>query len=342
MQQLANLNKRIRSVREIRQMTRAMHLISAVKMRKAKAQLAHAFPFFALCAETLDRLRSNSDVDSPFLTLRKKPFGSEWKMAFFVFSGDQGMAGSYILNLLNFTEKSIGEQVLKRTREGYRAQARIYLLGSVGRERLQNHGYEVDSDFHHVVTDPTYVQAMDLSDVLHDMYLNEEADEIFLLYTRMRSALNMVPISSRVLPVGDRLKEIFEEDVQVYHFSPLPTDRAVSKMEFTPGPTEVLKYLIDTYLHGMVYGALTEAFASEQTARMTAMDAATDNAEDMIERLSILSNQARQARITNELSEIVGGAAALAEYEQTPNHRREDEKGIEFEGKGEEECNKVR
>lgn len=311
MEQLANLNKRIRSVGEIRQMTKAMQLISAVKMRKAKEQLTQAFPFFAFCAETLVRLKDLAITDSPYLTRRKRQPGQPWKMAFFVFSGDQGMAGSYVVNLLNFAEKTITEQLLKRSQEGYRAQAKIYLLGSVGRDRLKHHGFELVEDFHQTISNPTYVDAMDLSDQIFDLYLNEEADEIFLLFTKMKSALSRTPISSRLIPIGEKLHEIFDDHEEIFHFHELPTDHAISKMEFEPNADEVFRYLIDTYLHGMVYGALTEAFASEQTARMTAMDSATQNAEEMIHRLSVLSNQARQAKITNELSEIVGGASAL-------------------------------
>lgn len=317
MEQLANLNKRIRSVKNIRQMTKAMQLISSVKMRQAKKQLSHAFPFFAFCAETLDRLRHNADVnDSPYLFKRKKHPGDPWRMVFFVFSGDQGMAGSYILNLLHFTETTVAQQMVKRTRDGYRCTSELYMLGSVGRDRLKKQGYKVNPDFHHEISDPTYIKAMDLADIIQEMYTRNEADEIFLIYTKMNSALSMVPISSRLLPAGDRFEDIFAKNKEIFQFSPLPEDRAISKMEFRPNPNEVFDYLIDTYLNGMVYGALTEAFASEQTARMTAMDSATQNAEDMIQKLTIKSNQARQAHITTELSEIVGGASALTAAEE--------------------------
>lgn len=316
MEQLSDLNKRIRSVQDIAQMTKAMQLISAVKMKRARDQLASAFPFFALCAETLNRLKSQSAyVDSPFLHKRKKNPGQEWKMAFFVFSGDQGMAGSYIVNLLSFAEKSMQQQVIRRTQDGYKVTPSVYLLGSMGKERFRQEGLPLVEEFHHEISNPNYNKAMDLADIVRQLYLSEEADEVFLIFTRMHSALSMTPLSARVLPAGDQLEDIFLNQKDIYQFSPLPKDRAFSKMEFIPDAEAVFRYLIHTYLNGMMYGALTEAFASEQTARMTAMDSASKNASDMIRSLSIKSNQARQAKITAELSEIVGGAAVLTEEE---------------------------
>jgi len=310
MEQLSEIKKRIKSVNDIKQMTRAMQLISAVKMRRARSQLARTMPFFALCAETMVELRaSGAFVDHPFFSVRQKKKGETWKIGYFILTGDQGLAGAYNLNVIQTTEEHIQFKTVDNIRKSLQTDVRLFVAGSIGKERLIRDGFNVVEAFEYPINEPTYYRARDISDYIYDLYVSHELDLVYFIYTKIESAINMKPMVTRVLPVNaESLQQLIPEE---FHFE-IPGIEDVAEMEFIPDSDEVMNYLINTYLNGMVYGVLAEAFASEQTARMTAMDNATENAEEMLAKLTLKSNQARQAQITNELSEIVGGAEVLA------------------------------
>lgn len=306
MEQLYDIKKRIRSITEIQQMTRAMKLVSASKMRKSKAQLDRVYPFFSLCAESmLEIQRSNKDIDNPYFQLRKKRPGETWKIGYFILTGDQGLAGAYNHNVVRIAEEYIRGKILDNVNKGLKTESTLYVFGNVGREKLAHDGYPVDKEFSFPISEPTYYEARNVSDTIRKKYIDEELDLVYLIYTKMDSVINMKPVIQRVIPVNtNSLQSIL----------PAGTSDAGMALEkgaqlnYHPNADAVFSFLIDTYLNAMMYGALVEAYASEQTARMTAMDNATKNADDMLEDLTLKSNRARQARITNELIEIVNGA----------------------------------
>lgn len=326
MEQLSDLNKRIRSVSDIRQMTKAMQLISAVKMKKARERLEKSYPFFAFCAETFSLLRYHAERDPLcYLHARKKNKGSSWRQAYFVFSGDQGMAGSYIVNLIQEAEKAIKHNLKVQAEKGYEVEANVYVLGAMGREKLKQDGFHVDKNFDFSISPVSYNRSMDIADFIFEIYESEEVDEIFLVYTQMYSAFQMESHAIRVLPAEVHTLENVYSKSDVFNIFKEKSSQDKTKVEFVPDYLEVYQYLIRIYLNGMVYGALTEAFASEQTARRTAMDSATKNADEMIEKLSLKANQARQTKITNELSELVAGVEALLTVEKQKTHLEEEE-----------------
>ena len=306
MEQLYDIKKRIRSITEIQQMTRAMKLVSAAKMRKSKAQLDRVFPFFSLCAESmLEIQRSNSDIDNPYFQLRKKRPGETWKIGYFILTGDQGLAGAYNHNVIRITEEYIRGKILDNVNKGLKTESTLYVFGSVGRDKLARDGYPVDKEFSFPIAEPTYYEARNVSDIIRKKYIDEELDLVYLVYTKMDSAINMKPIIQRVIPVNTNALQ------SILPVGASDAGMALEKgaaLTYHPNADVVFSFLIDTYLNAMLYGALVEAYASEQTARMTAMDNATKNADDMLEDLTLKSNRARQARITNELIEIVNGA----------------------------------
>ena len=321
MEQLSELKKHINSITDIKQMTRAMELISAVKMRRARNQLEKTMPFFAMCAETMVELRdAGIIIDNTFFQLRPKKRGETWRIGYFVLTGDQGLAGAYNLNVISTTEHHIRFKMVDNVRKGLVTTAKLFVAGSIGKERLAREGFDVVKDFQYPISEPTYYRAREISDYIHDLYESETLDLVYFIYTKMESAISMKPIVTRVLPVNpDALEQIIPPE-----YCQQRGLVAGSGIIYSPSADDVVSYLINTYLNGMVYGALTEAYASEQTARMTAMDSATDNAEDMLHKLTLKSNQARQAKITNEISEIVGGAEVLAA--QTARLKTEGEK----------------
>ncbi len=306
MDRLIDIKKRIRSVNEIRQLTRAMELVSAAKMRKSKIQQSLVSPFFSLCAESmLEIQRCSKDIDNPFFQLRKKKPGETWKIGYFVLTGDQGLAGAYNNNIVRITEEHIKSKILDNVQKGLNTEYTLYVFGNVGREKLIRDGYVVDPEFSFPISNPTYYQARDVANIVRRKYLKKEFDLVYLIYTKMESAISMSPMISRVVPVNTKaLTAILPEGLA-------DAGMALEKgatLDYHPNANAVFSFLIDTYLNAMLYGGMVEAHACEQTARMTAMDNATDNADEMIKELTLKSNQARQSKITGELIEIVNGA----------------------------------
>jgi F-type H+-transporting ATPase subunit gamma len=310
MEQISDIKKRIKSVGDIRQTTRATQLISTVKMRRARNQLQKTRPFFVICADTMIELYENGLVDdNRFFQLRQKKKGETWRIGYFILTGDQGLAGAYNANVVMTTEKHIHGKTVDNISKGLNTTARLYVAGKIGKERLVRDGFEVVEDFNYPISEPTYYRARDISDYIYHLYSVGELDLVYFIYTRIESAVSMEPVVARVLPVDPySLKRTIPEDNPYHQYGLI----AGHDIDYYPSVDEVMNYLINTYLNGMVYGALAEAYASEQTARMTAMENATDSADDMMERLRLKSNQARQGKITNEISEIVGGAELLS------------------------------
>ncbi len=310
MEQLTNIKKRMATVRDIGQMTHAMQLISSAKMRKARSQLARTMPFFALVAESMVELReSGAFVENPFFEVRQKKQGETWKIGYFILTGEQGLAGAYNLNVVQTTENHIHAKTIDNIEKGLKTDVSLYVAGSIGKDRLIKDGFHVVEEFKYPISEPTYYRARDISAYIFDLYVTHQLDLVYFIYTRMESAINMKPMVTRVLPVNaSALDALIPEQ---YRFEEEGFTEG-GEIEFLPSSEEVVNYLINTYLNGMVYGVLAEAFASEQTARMTAMENATENAEEMLADLTLKRNLARQARITSEISEIVGGAEVLA------------------------------
>ena len=267
MESLNDIKKRIKSVTDISQMTHAMQLVSASKMRKSKIQHEKVSPFFTLCAESLMELhRSAKDIDNPFL------------------------------------------QILENAKNSIRTEYKLYVFGHVGTEKLKKDGYSVDPDFSFPITNPTYYEARNVANIIRAKYLSGEFDQVYIVYTKMESAISMKPVITRLVPIDTKsLKDTFASGAEDAGIAV----EVGSTVDYFPNANEVLSFLIDTGLNAVMYGAMVEAFACEQTARMQAMDNANRNADEMMKKLTIESNRARQARITNELNEIVNGASQV-------------------------------
>ncbi len=318
MAQQAEIRKRIKSVNDIRQMTRAMQLISAVKMRRARSQLARTLPFFALCARSIVELgEAGVTLDNHFFQLQTKLKGDTWRIGYFIMTGDQGLAGAYNANILQKATDYIGLKEADNEKKGLLTENRLFICGSSGKEQLVRQGFSVDESFFFPVSEPTFYRARDISDYIYDLYDSGELDLIYFIYTRIRSAVQLELTVTRILPVNPAgLAELVPPEFDLQHGF---IDGAA--VEFTPSPEAVAATLSSTYLNGMVYGILAEAYASEQTARMLAMDQATENAGLLQEQLTLAGNKARQSAITAELAEIVGGAELLAARQAEPSRK---------------------
>lgn len=290
MASITEIRARIKSVEETVKITNAMYLISSSKMKKARRQHANVRPYFEKISSTIaDILKHSPDLDHVYFNRRSRPGGL--RIGYVVISGDKGLAGAYNHNILK-----LAEEQLKQT-----PNARLFVIGQVGRQYFLHKHISVDAEFTYVAQDPTMYRAREISELLVDLFLKEELDEISVIYTHMVSAFQMEPCIQRLLPLSPEDVRDLDEPDAAYH----------EVLSYVPSANAVLNNLVPAYVKGMLFGALVEAFCSEQNARMTAMDSATKNARELISSLSLAFNRARQAAITQEITEIVGGAEGL-------------------------------
>lgn len=285
-------------------MTGAMQLVSAAKKRRSIAMLDNTNPFVKHCLDTMSDVRfSQNAINNPFFTLGQKEAGQTWKIAYFVLSGDQGLAGAYNNNIVKACEEHVRKKILENSHKGITTDYKMYVFGKIAKERLLHLGYSVDTGYSHPIVEPQYFHAQGVVSNIKQKILIENYDLVYLVYTQLESALNMKVNVIRLAPVDfksiDLMKTFYDE-----------IDSSGEKKEITyyPDVNEVFGFLVDSYLNAMVYGAMTQSYACEQTARFAAMDNATNSAEDMMKDLQLKFNRARQAKITNELTEIINGA----------------------------------
>jgi len=292
--QLRVYRRRIRSVQSTKKITRAMELIAASRIAKAQAAVTASQPYAREITKVLSALASQSTVDHPLVTEKPNPT----RAAVLVITSDRGLAGGYNANALKAAE---GLYSLLRS-EG--KDPVVYAVGrkAVGYYRFR--GREVAQSWTGFSEQPSYADAKEVADALIAAFVaaTDEGgvDEIHLVYTEFVSALTQRPEAKRVLPLV--VVDSEEDDPD----GPLPL------YEFEPDAEDLLNALLPRYVETRVFAAMLEAAASESASRRRAMKAATDNADELIKTLTRAANAARQAEITQEISEIVGGADALA------------------------------
>ncbi len=289
---MREIKLRIKSINQMRQITKAMKLISASKLKKARAQLEETLPYFSKVRETIaDILAHSGDVDSKYFDIRDLKEGK--RKAYIVITGDKGLAGGYNSNVKKLAEQAIGDD---------KENALLLVAGNSGRSYFVRKNYNVHTEFDYAVQNPTVFRAREIADIILDLYNKQEVDEVYIIFTQMMSAITLEPKLLKLLPleIASLREDVKTEDIKIDE-----------RIKYEPSPSVVLDVLIPKYIKGIMYGAFVEAFTSEQNARMTAMDSATKNADEMLQKLNLYYNRARQAAITQEISEIVGGAAAL-------------------------------
>jgi F-type H+-transporting ATPase subunit gamma len=287
-QQLRAIKRRITSVKSTQKITRAMELIASSRIIRAQQRVEAARPY----AETMRRLIASvaqgaANIDHPLLRPREEggPVGM------IVITADRGLAGAYNSNILRAAERDIGDN----------ADTRLYVSGKKGISYFRFRGYELADSWSGISDRPGIDDARAVATSATKAFSEGDVAELRLAYTRYESALTQRPTVVKLLPVPSEELETEQED-----------ERQRAGYLFEPEPEEILEYLLPRYVEGAVYQGMLEAAASEHAARRRAMKAATDNAEELIDTLTRNYNQARQAEITTEIMEIVGGAEALA------------------------------
>lgn len=287
MASLQSIKGRMKSINSTKQITNAMNLVATAKLTKSKDAALKSRPFFNKIQSTIQSIaQSSNGLNMPLL----KENGSD-KKAYIVVAADKGLAGGYNANICKLVMHSITNK----------EDAHIVAVGKKAKEQFRAKGYAIQKEILGMSADPTYRTAKEIADYVVDIFGKGEVGEVYLAYTAFKSTIQQEPTMIRLLPVDiDSVKE--END---------SANEPQDLLLYEPSPEAVLEYVIPRYLGDVIYGGMVESSASEQGARMTAMDSATENAEDMIAKLGIEYNRARQAAITQELSEIVGGAEAL-------------------------------
>jgi F-type H+-transporting ATPase subunit gamma len=281
---LREIKARIKSVQNTRQITKAMKMVDAAKLRRAQERAEAARPYAEKMREVVMSIAAGtSGAKHPMLDSRPVK-----RTGYVVITSDRGLAGGYNANVLRMVSRTIAER--HKSQDEYT----IFVLGRKGRDFFKKRNYPISEEFVNMSDSPTFASIRNVARGAVQMFADGGIDELYLVYNKFVSAIQQEPTELRLLPLADVEKV---EGTPTY--------------DFEPSADEVLADLLPKYAETLIFSALLDAKASEHGARMTAMGNATDNATDMIERYTLFYNRARQAAITQEIAEIVGGASAL-------------------------------
>ena len=287
MASMRDIKRRKSSIQSTQQITKAMKLVSTVKLQKARTRAEQTNPYFNYMYQTVTSMLAKSGtIDHPYL--RK---GESTKKAVVVITSNRGLAGGYNSNI---TKLVTGSEELPME------DVEVYAIGNKGKETLERRGYEIKEDDSGIIESPSYEDAATLCKKILADYTAGKIGEIYLAYTHFKNTVSHEPKLIKLLPV-----EFDEEEIS-------QAAEANVLMNYEPNEEEALDMIIPKYVTSLFYGALVEAVASENGARMQAMDSATSNAEELISDLTLKYNRARQGSITQELTEIIAGASAIS------------------------------
>lgn len=315
MASMRDIKRRRQSITSTQQITKAMKLVATVKLQRAKQQAERSQTYFRCMYETVTSVLAKAgDIDHPYL----KP-GKAGKKAVIVITSNRGLAGGYNSNIIKLiTQGKLKDEDLQ-----------IYSIGKKGRDSLRKK-YGIKADYSEMIEEPAYGDAMRLAGEVLAAYVQGEVGEIYLAYTAFKNTVVHTPTMLRLLPVdvadhlpadntgenardntGKNNHENTRENNRGNDYGKAH-EKGQAPMNFEPKEEAALELLIPKYVTSLIYGGMVEAAASENGARMQAMDSATSNAEEMIDDLSLLYNRARQGSITQELTEIIAGANAIS------------------------------
>ena len=280
MASLQDIRRRIKSVKSIQQITNAMNMVATSRLRSAKEAAVANKPYADKMAQVVSDVASNAgDFSHPLLEVRQ-----EGKRLLLVIAADKGLAGAYSSNAFKEAVSQVEDK----------ADTEIVAVGRKTREYFVNRSYTVASDYIGFSERPKYDNAKAIANDIIARFQSGEVKEVYMVYTRFVSAISCVPETVKLLPFGQ-----------------LSQDGPHAEYIYEPNAADVLGYLLPQYLVTTIYAALLQAAASELSSRMNAMSNATDNAQELIAKLDLHYNKVRQAGITREITEIVGGAEAL-------------------------------
>ncbi len=289
---LRDIRKRIASVRSTQQITKAMKMVATAKLRRAQENILATRPYATKMFEVLSSLAARTSPDAHPLLYRREPK----RVEVVVFTSDRGLCGAFNMNLIQRAEKFLEEEKT-RTEE-----LALSFIGRKGRDYFRKRNVKMRREYVNLFGKVDFPLAARIGEDLVQSYIAEQVDAIYLLYSEFRSAIQQRIVLEKILPVTPKKAAEGEE---------APKGPTAVEYIYEPSEVEILGKILPMYVEVQIYRALLESVASEFGARMTAMENATNNAREMIEKLTLVYNKARQASITKELIEIVSGAEAL-------------------------------
>lgn len=292
MASMRDIKRRKESITSTSQITKAMKLVSTVKFQKAKDHAEETKPYFQKMYETVSHMLASVGDQCSHPLLRKVEKDGPIKKGVILITSNRGLAGGYNSNIVKLVTRGDFDK----------EQTVIYPVGTKGLDAMKRQGYHCEGDYSEVINKPMFCDAVSLGKTVMTALEQGDIDEVYLAYTVFKNSVTQIPTLMKILPVDPEQAKPEEEE----------TKNAKVLMNYEPGEEETLGYIIPLYMNSLIFGAMAEAVASENGARMQAMDSATSNAEEMIETLGLQYNRARQAAITQELTEIVAGASAIS------------------------------
>lgn len=282
---------RMKSIKDTMKITNAMYMVSSSKLQKARRDLKNTEPFFYLIQDSLAKiLDAAPEAGNRFFDTRDFKSKKDKTVGYLVITADKGLAGAYNHNVIKLAEK------LAENEE----KGMLFVVGQLGRHYFESKSIPIDYNFNYTAQNPTMNRARHIAGVLSKLFLQNKIDEVYVVYTRMVNSMTVEATSQKILPLEKGSIKMQENEL-------------VEKYEnaaFLPDAQTVFNKIVHDYLTGFIFGALVESYCSEHNARMMAMQTATDSAKEMIRDLSIQFNRARQAAITQEITEVVGGSKA--------------------------------
>lgn len=292
MASMRDIKRRKESITSTSQITKAMKLVSTVKFQKAKDHAEETKPYFQKMYETVSHMLASVGDQCSHPLLQKVEKDGPVKKGVILITSNRGLAGGYNSNIVKLVTKGDFDK----------EHTVIYPAGTKGLDAMKRLGYHCEGDYSEVINKPMFCDAVSLGKTVMTALEQGDIDEVYLAYTVFKNSVTQIPTLMKILPVDPEQAKPEEEE----------TKNAEVLMNYEPGEEETLGYIIPLYMNSLIFGAMAEAVASENGARMQAMDSATSNAEEMIETLGLQYNRARQAAITQELTEIVAGASAIS------------------------------
>jgi len=284
MPSLIDIRRRIRSVKNTQQITKAMKMVSAAKLRRAQDRTIASRPYASMLRKVLGSVAAAATGDDQAADNALLAQREERRVLLVLVTGDKGLAGAFNTYLIKGAQRFMAE------REG--ATVRLELIGRKGRDFFRKRGADITGEHIGLAAKVKFEEVSTIAEKAMEMFRNREIDAVYLLFNEFKSVVSQKLTVSRVLPVE------------------LPPQESLANYIFNAPPAEMLEDLLPRYVTMEFYRALLESVAAEHAARMTAMDAATSNAADMIDKLTLYMNRVRQASITKEIIEVVSGAAA--------------------------------
>lgn len=281
---------RIKSVEDTKKITNAMYLISSSKLKKARKSLNDTVPYFERLQETIAKILNYlPDIAHEYFDTRDHIKESEKKRGYIVITADKGLAGPYNANVIKMAEKELSKG----------DNNTLFVVGQVGRQYFLKKKVMIDLEFLYTAQNPTIHRARVISRAIFELFNSKDIDEVYVIFTKMITPFKEEAQMIQLLPLK---RGSFSDTSSIdYH----------NLVEFSPSPQAVMSRIVPNYVKGIIYGTLVESYSSEQYARMMAMESSTQNAKEMLKELNIKYNRVRQAAITQEITEVVGGARAL-------------------------------